>query len=140
MGGTPVVTATGCCVAVFVGSAVEVAVIATLPAVAVAGAVYVVGLPLAVCVGEKVPQLESPEHVTDQSTPALAGSLVTVATSEALWPSTIVLFVTGCVICTEIGRTIVTPALKVALGSANACATIVTPMLVEPAGKTGGAV
>jgi hypothetical protein len=134
------VTATLGCVSVFVESAVEVAVIVTLPAVAVAGAVYVVGLPLAVCVGEKVPQLARPEHVTDQSTPALAGSLATVATSEALWPCTIVPLVTGCVIFTEIGRIIVTPVWIVALGAATACATIVTPMLVEFACKTGGAV
>jgi hypothetical protein len=59
---------------------VEVAVIVTLPAVA--GAVYVVGLPLAVCGGEKVPQVPTGEH--DQSTPALLVSLVTAAISEAL--------------------------------------------------------
>ena len=94
------------CVSAFVGSAVEVAVIVTLPDVA--GAVYVVGLPLAVCAGEKMPQFPALEQVTDQSTPALPVSLATAAISGALWPCTIVPFVTFCVIFMEMGNTIVT--------------------------------
>jgi len=94
--------------------------------------------PLAVCVDEKVPQLPG-EH--DQSTPPPLGvSLVTVAMSVALWPSTIVLFGTPCVSCTEIGATMVTPTVIDALEFATDCATIDTLMLVEPAGKLGGAV
>ena len=95
-------------------------------------------LPLAVCVGAKLPQLHG-EH--DQSTPPpLDASLVTVAMSGALWPLTIVSFGTPCVICTEIGATILTPTVIDALGFATDCATIDTSMLVEPAGKLGGAV
>jgi hypothetical protein len=87
-----------------VGSAVDVANTVTLPGVG--GAVYVVELPLAVCAGEKVPQL--PTGVHDQSTPALLVSLVTEAIRGAPWPCTIVAFGTFCMIFTEIGRTIVT--------------------------------
>ena len=56
--------------------------------------------PLAVCFGEKLPQLGALPHVTTQSTPALAGSLVTVAATIAPLP---VIMVLGgnCVIATE---------------------------------------
>jgi hypothetical protein len=140
LGGALAVTVT-ICVSVFVGSDVDAAVIVTAPPVGITvGAVYEVAEPLAVCVGENAPQLPGLEHVTDQSTPALAVSLVTAAISEALWFSMIVLFATFCVIFKEIGATIVTPTEIVALGVATACATIDTPRLVEFAGRTGGAV
>ena len=81
------------CMSVFVGSVVDAAVIVTVPPTGTAaGAVYDVVAPLAVCAGEKVPQLPGLEQVTDQSTPALPKSLVTVAISEALWFCTIVPF------------------------------------------------
>ena len=68
-----------------VGSVVEVAVMVTAPPAGTElGAVNTVGAPLAVCVAEKLPQDAAPPHVTVQSTPALAASLVTVATKGAL--------------------------------------------------------
>jgi len=123
------------CVSVFAESAVEVAVRMTL--LGVGGALYVVALALAVCIGEKVPQLPKGEH--DQSMPALLGSLATVAMSEPLWPCTIVAFGTFWMIDTEIGRTIVTAAWLDADRAAVACATIVTTGL-EVDGTSGGAV
>ena len=81
------------CWAFLVGSAVEVAVMVTvLPEGGALGAVYVVGAPLAVCAGEKVPQAPGLPHETVQSTPALEKSLLTVATRDAVWFATIVLF------------------------------------------------
>lgn len=60
------------------GFVTEVAMIFTGPPVP--GAVYVVAAPLAVWVGEKVPQALAPAaHVADQVTPPFALSLVTVA-------------------------------------------------------------
>lgn len=44
-------------------------------------------LPLAVWLGEKVPQLGALEHIATQSTPASAGSLLTVADTEMLLPT-----------------------------------------------------
>ncbi len=67
--------------AVFVGSAVEVAVMVTeFPAGMEVGAVKVVVAPLAVCVGLNEPQVELGQ-LTVQSTPKFALSLVTVALS-----------------------------------------------------------
>jgi hypothetical protein len=43
------------------------------------GAVYVVVPPLAVCAGEKEPQLGALAQVATQSTPAFATSLLTIA-------------------------------------------------------------
>jgi hypothetical protein len=60
--------------------AVEVALTVTLPAVA--GAVYVVAAPLAVCVGLNVPQEAA--GAQDQSTPALELSLETVTVRDAV--------------------------------------------------------
>src|SRR3974390_2667228 len=72
-------------VAVLVGSVVDAAVMVTLPPDAVeAGAVNVVAVPLAVCAGEKVPQLPGLAQVTVQSTPAFATSSVTVAIKLAV--------------------------------------------------------
>lgn len=84
LGGGLAVTLT-VCVSFVVGSDVDAAVIVTVPPAGIAaGAVYDVADPLAVCAGEKVPQLPGLEQVTDQSTPALAVSLATAATSEAV--------------------------------------------------------
>ena len=64
----------------FVLSAVEVAVTVTiLPLGTAAGAVYVVGTPLAVWVGLNDPQAPVLPHVTDQSTPAFFESFETTA-------------------------------------------------------------
>jgi len=51
------------------------------------GAVKVVAAPLSVCWGEKLPQLVVLAHVAIQSTPALAGSSVTVAETCAWVPT-----------------------------------------------------
>jgi hypothetical protein len=92
------------CWSLFVGSVVEVAVMVTVPPVGgVLGAVYPVAAPLAVCAGEKVPQAPALPHVTVQSTPALAESLLTAATKFALAFSMIVLLVIPPVIFTETG-------------------------------------
>jgi hypothetical protein len=56
------------------------------------GAVKVVAAPLVVCAGENDPQAPALAHVTVQSTPPLAASLLTVATKGALAFATIVLF------------------------------------------------
>ena len=53
------------------------------------GAVNRVVAPLAVCTGEKDPQLGALPQLATQSTPALAASLLTVAESWALLPTTI---------------------------------------------------
>ena len=83
-GGTPAVTVR-VSVKLLLASAVDVAVMVTvLPAGTATGAVKVVVEPLAVCVGEKEPQAGALPQVTVQSTPALAGSLLTVATKGAL--------------------------------------------------------
>ena len=58
----------------------DVAVIVTLPAVA--GAVYTVAAPLAVCVGLKLPQ--APAGAQLHVTPLLLESCVTVATIDAV--------------------------------------------------------
>jgi hypothetical protein len=64
----------------FVLSAVEVAWTVTVPPVGtVAGAVYVVATPLAVCVGLNDPQAPALPHVTVQSTPAFVESFETTA-------------------------------------------------------------
>jgi hypothetical protein len=82
--GTPGVTVT-VCVSVFVGSVLDVAVIVTLPPTGTAvGAVNVVGAPLAVCVGEKIPHAPGLPQLTVQSIPAFAVSLLRVATKMAL--------------------------------------------------------
>jgi len=126
-------------VSVFVGSAVDAAVIVTVPpAGTTAGAVYDVAAPLAVCAGEKVPQLPGLGHATDQSTPALFVSLITVAISGAWWPCMIVAFGTVWVIWREIGAAIVTLTLKNTL-EAVAFAAIVT-VGSELDGTFGGAV
>jgi hypothetical protein len=52
------------------------------------GAVYVVVPPLAVCAGEKVPQLGALPQSATQSTPAFATSLLTVADTWAEPPTT----------------------------------------------------
>jgi len=73
------------CVSVFVESAVDAAVIVTVPPAGIAaGAVYEIAAALAVCAeaGEKVPQLPTGAH--DQSTPKLFESLFTAAIREAL--------------------------------------------------------
>jgi hypothetical protein len=70
-------------VAMILLEAVEVALTVTLPAVA--GAVYVVAAPLAVCVGLNVPQEAA--GAQDQSTPALELSLETVTVREAVAPA-----------------------------------------------------
>lgn len=62
-------------------SAVEVAL--TTAVTGPAGAVYAVGLPLAVCFRLKVPH--APIGLQDQSTPAFDESLVTTAVSELPW-------------------------------------------------------
>jgi hypothetical protein len=62
-------------------SAVDVAL--TLAVTGLAGAVYVVGFPLVVCVGLNVPQV--PIGLHDQSTPAFDESPVTTAVSELPW-------------------------------------------------------
>jgi hypothetical protein len=129
LGGGLAVTVT-VCVSVADWSAVDVAVIVTVPPVGIAGgAVYDVAAPLAVCAGEKLPQLPGLEHVTDQSTPALLESLVTAAISWALRPCTIVPFGTVWLIFKETGATIVTFTCSLAncaLLPAVACATICT--------------
>jgi hypothetical protein len=105
LGGGALVTVT-ICWSLFVWSDVEVAVMVTVPPAGGAlGAVYVVVPPLAVCVGEKVPQAPALLHVTAQSTPMLAKSLLTVATKGALAFVTIVLLVIPPVIFTETGAT-----------------------------------
>jgi hypothetical protein len=53
------------------------------------GAVKVVVPPLAVCAGEKEPQSGALPHVATQSTPAPAGSLLTVAETGTAPPVTI---------------------------------------------------
>lgn len=79
-------------VTLFVGSAVETAVRFTGAAVAepvapklesAAGAVYVLGAPLAVCAGLKLPHL-GPLQLTCQSTPMFWGSFATVAITGAV--------------------------------------------------------
>jgi hypothetical protein len=68
----------------FVGSAVAVAVMVTvLPGGMTEGAIYVVGAPLAVCMGVKPPQLP-PVQETDQSTPLFNGSFETMALTVAV--------------------------------------------------------
>jgi hypothetical protein len=68
--------------ALFVGSAVEVAMMVTVfPAGTEAGAVYVVVPPLAVCVGLNDPH--DPLQLTVQSTPLFCESLATVALTVA---------------------------------------------------------
>ena len=63
----------------FVLSVTDVAVMVTVfPLGTAAGAVYVVAVPLAVCVAAIEPQ-EDPPQVTVQVTPALAESLATTA-------------------------------------------------------------
>jgi hypothetical protein len=77
---------------------VDVAVMVTVPPVGIAlGAVNVVEAPLAVCAGENEPQAPTLPQLTVQSTPAFAGSLLTVAIRGALLFITIVLFNTPCV-------------------------------------------
>ena len=77
-----------------VGSAVDVAVIVTRPPTGTAlGALKVVEAPLAVCVGDKEPQAPGLPHVTAQSTPAFAESLLTVAAKDPLPLAAMTLFV-----------------------------------------------
>jgi hypothetical protein len=65
-------------VALIAGLLVELALMVTVPSGgAVEGALKVVAAPLAVC-GVTEPQAEAPQ-LTDQSTPAMAGSFVTNA-------------------------------------------------------------
>lgn len=119
LGGTLAVTVT-VCVADLVGSVVDVAVIVTVPPPAgtVAGAVNVVAAPLAVCASEKVPQAPALPQVTVQSTPAFAGSLLTVATKGALSFATMMSFTIFWVIATEIGA--VTDSSTVAIADCGA--------------------
>jgi hypothetical protein len=74
-----------------VESATAVAVSVTVRSVpgAFAGAVYVVGVPLGVVVGETLPQ-GAVAQVTAQVTPALLASLFTVAVTCWAWPANIV--------------------------------------------------
>jgi hypothetical protein len=106
--------------AFLVGSAVDVAVIVTVPplAGAAAGAVNVVGAPLSVWASEKVPQAPVLPQVTVQSTPLFAGSLVTVATKGALALCTMVSFAIFWVIATESGA--VTEISTVAIADSGA--------------------
>jgi|SRR5271167_2610176 len=69
-------------------SVVESAVTVTTPLDGtLVGAVYIVGLPLAVWVGLKDPQLAGLPQVAIQSTPALAISSVTAAATWAVVPA-----------------------------------------------------
>src|ERR1700730_12240757 len=73
------------------------------------GAVKIVVPPLVVCAGEKEPQRGALPHVTTQSTPALAGSLLTVADTGTALP-TIKLAGGAWVIDTEIISVVVLDA------------------------------
>ena len=86
----------------FVGSDIEVAVTVTAPAPGtIAGAVKVVFVPLAVLVGLKLPH-EDVLQLTDQITPPLSESLLTVAEIVVVVPTCIV--VTRCELSeTEMG-------------------------------------
>jgi len=77
-----------CADAVFAGSATEAATTATMTLLAggVAGAEYVVDAPLAVVAGETVPQ-GAAGHDTDQLTPLLVESLLTLAVKFAVAPA-----------------------------------------------------
>ena len=67
----------------FVLSVTDVAVIVTVLLLGTAnGAVYAVGMPLAVLPALKVPQAPALPQVTDQVTPAFAESLLTTAAKE----------------------------------------------------------
>jgi hypothetical protein len=67
--------------------ATDVALMVTvLPVGGVAGAVYVVAVPLAVAAGLNEPQFELPQ-LTDQLTPLFEGSLATVAVTDAVLPA-----------------------------------------------------
>lgn len=61
--------------------------VTVLPAGTSGGAVKVVLFPLAVCAGEKEPQLGALPQIATQSTPAFATSLRTVAETMALAPT-----------------------------------------------------
>jgi hypothetical protein len=74
-------------VALCVGSVLDFAVIVTvIPVGTAAGAVNIVWPPSTVCADEKAPQAPDTTlpHVTDQSTPAFAASLLTVAIKGAV--------------------------------------------------------
>jgi hypothetical protein len=74
-------------VTALVGSAIEVAVIWTLPpAGTVAGATYVVATPLSVSTGPKKPQSVDPQS-TDHRTPSFVTSLFNTALNWSLAPT-----------------------------------------------------
>jgi len=122
----------------FVTSAVEVACTVTVPPVGTAaGAVYVVGTPLAVWVGLNDPQAPALPHVTVQSTPALVLSFETTA-------------VIGLVefICIDVGggglkTTVIAGAVMVMFAETDfvesACEVALT-VTVVPVGTAAGAV
>jgi hypothetical protein len=96
---------------------VEVAVMVTeLPAGTAMGDVKVVAMPLAVCVGEKVPHAPVVPQVTVQSTPALPGSLLTVAIKGAVVACTIEPVGTPSVILINTGEMIETFAVALTRG------------------------
>lgn len=72
---------------------VEIAVTTVVACAGIAvGATKVVVAPLAVCAREKLPQVRLDEtgvHVATQSTPALAGSLLTTAETGTMLPASI---------------------------------------------------
>lgn len=132
--------------AVFVGSAVDAAVMVTVPPEGIAGgAVNVVAAPLSVWTGEKDPQAPGLPQVTVQSTPRFPESLVTVAINLAVWLCTIVLLGTPWLILMETGAVIVTVVVAVTTDGppvAEAVAVMVTTGLGFglAAGTVGGAV
>jgi hypothetical protein len=100
----------------------------------VVGAVYLLGAPLAVAVGESMPQ-GAAEHDTAQVTPWFAGSLLTVAVNCAVVPAVTVAGVGATE--TVIPRT-VTLVEFIAAELVTDAAVIVTPK--SPAGGAAGAV
>ncbi len=102
----------------------------------VEGAVYVVGAPLAVAVGEMLPHCGTPHAGMDQVTPLFAGSSLTVATIlGTVWANCTV--DAGAVTITEIALTVTTIEVCAA-GSATEVAVTVTDKSAD--GGVGGAV
>ena len=120
-----------------VGSVTEVAVTITVPpAGAAAGAVYMVGDPLAVVVTLNVPQAPALPQVTAHVTPRLAESLLTTAANEAVAPGAIEPGSEGLKI-TEITPTVMLAMLDMVVSVTEVAIRVTMPL---SAGMVAGAV
>ena len=142
-----IVTTIGVAVTIFAmacaestGLVVDLAVIVTVPlGGAFDGAEYVVATPLAVWRGVRLPQLSAPQ-LTDQSTPAAAGSLSTTAVSgvECVAPVSCAYTVPGFTVRLTAGGSVT--VIDALADLAVSVAEVAVKVTVPPAGTADGAV